>query len=116
MSHSLHSATGLTIRQLEKKPGNQMRMEQKQRHKSVPEYHHQMKGMGEEEESRGWMDGFVSGEIVYSKIEWEIDFFPKDVVFISLGPPEKAWSKEEWGVCMSFPRPEMGRQGKESLP
>ena len=43
--------------------------EAKQRHKSVPEYHHQMKGMGEEEESRGWMDGFVSGEIVYSKIE-----------------------------------------------
>ena len=66
------------------------RMEEKQRHKSVPEYHHQMKGMEEWRDGRRRkprMDGFVSGEIVYSKIEWEIDFFPKDDVFISLGPP-----------------------------
>ena len=75
-----------------------------------------MEGMGEEE-SRGWMDGFVSGEIVYSKIEWwEIDFFPKDVVFISAHPrPALESMQQKNGACMSFPRPEMGRGGKESL-
>ena len=41
------------------------------------------------------MDGFVSGEIVYSsKIEWEIDFFPKDVVFISAHPRKHAAKKK----------------------
>ena len=79
----------------------------------MPEYHHQMKGMGEWDGRRRRkprMDGFVSGEIVYSsKIEWEIDFFPKDVVFISAHPGEHAAKKNGGaGVCMSFPRPEMG--------
>ena len=62
------------------------------------------------------MDGFVSGEIVYSssliEIEWEIDFFPKDVVFISRGGRGKLAAKN--GACMSFPRPEMGGRGKDS--
>ena len=79
-----------------------MRMEEKQRHKSVPEYHHQMKRMEEWDGRRRKprMDGFVSGEIVYSsKIEWEIDFFPKDVVFISAHPGEHA-AKKNGGMGM----------------
>ena len=59
------------------------------------------------------MDGLVSSKIAYSAAanadRAEIDFFPKDVVFISA---EEACNKK-WGI--SFPRPEIGRVGSSSL-
>ena len=49
------------------------------------------------------MDGFVSGEIVYSssliEIEWEIDFFPKDVVFISRPAAEESLQQKMGHAC-----------------